>query len=111
MNDEMEFILVMVTVPDKRAGRNIARALVEDKLAACVNISQDFLSVYRWEGEIEEESEVLLLIKTRSEILVDQLIPRIHELHPAELPEIIALPIQAGEKNYLDWVMKETSRD
>lgn len=111
MKENKEPILVMLAAPDQKTGKKLARALVEDRLAACVNISQSFLSVYRWEGEIQEESEVILLIKTRSNLLEKQLIPRIQELHPYDLPEIIALPVLAGEKNYLDWVMKETDRD
>ena len=109
MDENREAILVMVMAPDKGTGRKIARSLLESGLAACVNISPDFLSVYRWEEEIREENEVLLLIKTRSDLLEKQLIPRIQELHPYQLPEIIALPILAGEKGYLEWVINESS--
>lgn len=101
-------ILVLTMAPNPETGRTIARSLVEDKIAACVNLLPDFRSVYRWEGEIQEESEVLLLIKTRADFLEDRLIPRILELHPYQIPEIIALPIIAGEKNYLEWLIQET---
>ncbi len=109
MVDNTSPILVMVTAPDKSAARLIARALIEKKIAACVNISPSWISIYRWEGKIQEDAEVLLLIKTTSELFENQLVPCIQELHPYDVPEIIALPILAGEKNYLDWVIKETS--
>ena len=111
MNENNDPILVMVAAPDQRTGMKVARALVDAGLAACVNLSPNVLSVYRWEGEIHEESEVILLIKTCSNLFEEKLIPLVQELHPYDLPEIIALPILAGEKNYLEWMMKETDRD
>lgn len=109
MVDNKQPILVMVTAPDKSAARLIARALVEKKIAACVNLSPSLTSIYRWEGKIQEDAEVLMLIKTTSGLFENQLVPCIQELHPYDVPEIIAIPIMAGEKSYLDWVIKEAS--
>jgi len=80
----------------------IARVLIEEKLAACVNITE-VNSYYRWEGEFCEDKEALLIIKTEKS-RVDEIIERIKELHSYELPEIIALPIVAGYDKYLEWV-------
>lgn len=101
-------ILVLVTVPDLGTGEVIARSLLEKRLAACVNISPDWVSLYRWEGEVQQDQEVLLLIKTRQDLLKGQLIPSIQELHPYQVPEIIALDLVDGEQNYLDWMLQET---
>jgi periplasmic divalent cation tolerance protein len=106
---EMEsLVLVMVTAPDLETARSIARALVDRKIAACVNISPGLISVYAWKGELEESQEVLLLIKTRAALVQDHLIPLVHDLHPYELPEIISLPIVGGSRMYLDWIQEET---
>ena len=107
MSETTELILVLVTAPDISTARRIAEELVSRKIAACVNVSPGWNSIYRWEGQVQEESEVLLLIKTRSCLFEPQLIPAVQELHPYDLPEIIALPIQDGEKNYLAWMMDE----
>jgi len=109
MDENTRPILVMMTAPDKSVARKIADVLVEKKLAACVNISPNWTSVYRWKDEIQDDSEVLILIKTTSGLFDDQLVPCIQELHPYDLPEIIALPILTGERNYLDWVIEEAS--
>ena len=108
MENSSQPILVLVTAPDLDTGERIARGLLEGQLAAYVNISPGLVSLYRWEGEIQRDPEVLLLIKTRRELLTDQLIPAVQELHPYQLPEIIALPIIGGERNYLDWILQET---
>ena len=77
-------------------------------MAACVNLYPGLKSIYRWNGEVQEDKEILLMIKTQAALFEDQLIPLIQELHPYDTPEIIALPIIAGEKNYLDWIQSET---
>lgn len=82
--------------------KKIARILIEEKLAACVNITE-VNSYYRWEGEFCEDKEALLIIKTEKS-RVDRIIERIKEVHSYELPEIIALPIVAGYDKYLEWV-------
>jgi len=98
-----ESLLVLSTFPDADTGRRIARILVEEKLAACVNLVPQIESIYRWKGTIETASEVLALIK--STIGKYQLLEtRIRELHPYEVPEIISLRIDSGNLDYLRWI-------
>ena len=104
MDQKSQPILVVVTAPDHQVARNIAGALLEREIAACVNISPSWTSIYRWEGEVQEDVEVLLFIKTLAGSFEDQLIPCIQELHPYDLPEIIALPIKTGEAKYMEWI-------
>ncbi len=103
-----EFIVVLCTAPDSETARRIGRELVERRLAACVNIAGGLLSVYRWEGALHEDSEVLLLIKTRR-ALFEQLTDAIVGLHPYSVPEVLALPVIAGSASYLGWLSAETS--
>lgn len=100
-------LLILCTCPDGESAARIARALVEERLAACVNRIPGLTSVYRWQDEIHEDGEVLLLIKTRRE-LFESLRSRIVELHPYEIPEVIALEITAGHAPYLEWLRAET---
>lgn len=86
---------------------SIAETLVNKKLAACVNIVNGIESVYQWQGKIEHEQEILLIIKTRQS-LFSQLEQIIQELHNYELPEIIAVSVSSGEKNYLNWIQSAT---
>jgi periplasmic divalent cation tolerance protein len=97
-------IVVLITVPSAELGQKIARELVEKRLAACVNILPPMRSIYTWEGRIMEEDEILLLCKTRMELFEDRLIPAVRALHPYQVPEILALPVQAGLKEYIDWI-------
>jgi periplasmic divalent cation tolerance protein len=99
----MNYYLFLVTVPNIDEGQKIARNLVESNLVACVNIIKDIFSVYRWKGEIEEDSEHLLLIKTTEE-KSDLLIQRITEIHSYDNPECIGVKIEKGSKRYLDWI-------
>ncbi|XP_046736058.1 divalent-cation tolerance protein CutA isoform X1 [Diprion similis] len=92
-----------VTVPSNEVAKNISRGLVKNKLAACVNIIPQITSIYEWKGEINEDQEILLMIKTRTEI-VDALTKFIKENHPYEVCEVISLPIHNGNKQYLDWI-------
>jgi periplasmic divalent cation tolerance protein len=105
---ESQPIIVLITAPSKETGRQIAHLLLERRLAACVNILSPIDSLYIWEGKIQEDEEVLLVVKTRSELLQDGLIPAVKTAHPYELPEIIALPIIAGLESYLEWIKQET---
>ena len=100
--------LVMVTVGNGEEAFSIARTLVEEKLVACVNIVRRVRSIYRWKGEICDEEEQLLIMKTRSE-LYPALQDRIHKLHSYEVPEIISFPVADGLPDYLDWVVDSTS--
>jgi periplasmic divalent cation tolerance protein len=96
-------VLVLSTVARAEDAERIARELVERGLAACVNVVAAVSSVYRWKGRIESEEERLLLIKTRAERF-EALREALVALHPYELPEAIAVPIEAGHQPYLDWI-------
>jgi periplasmic divalent cation tolerance protein len=101
-------IVVLITVPSREVGRQVAEALLEGKLAACVNIIPAVNSLYWWGGEIQDDQETLLVVKTRAEIFQDQLVPAVREVHPYDLPEIIALPVVMGLDSYLQWIEDET---
>lgn len=100
-------LVVLCTVPDEGSARRIAQALVAEGLAACVNVLPRLTSVYRWEGEVTSGEELLLIIKTR-EARYAALEARVKELHPYTVPEVIALPIRQGSKDYLDWLVQST---
>lgn len=104
---EPQPLLILCTCPDTESASRIARKLVEERLAACVNRVPGLTSVYRWQGEIHEDSEVLLLIKTRRE-LFESLRARLVAMHPYDVPEVIALDISAGHAPYLEWLHAET---
>jgi periplasmic divalent cation tolerance protein len=99
--------MVMVTVGRGEEALTIARTLVEEKLVACVNIVPRIRSIYRWKGEVCDEEELLLIMKTRSN-LFPGLQDRIRELHSYEVPEIISFPVADGLPDYLKWVMEST---
>ena len=100
--------LALSTAPDAETGARIARALVEERLAACVNLVPGIRSLYRWQGAIQDDTEVMLVIKTRHD-RVDALADRLRALHPYEVPELLALPVEAGLAPYLDWVAAEAA--
>jgi len=100
-------VVVFITVPNEEDGAAIAQALVESRLAACVNIVKNVRSIYLWQGKIEDDSEVLMIAKTRLE-LFNALESRVKELHSYDVPEIIALPIIAGSADYLKWLNDST---
>jgi periplasmic divalent cation tolerance protein len=102
-----DYIVVFVTCASEKEGEEIAQALVQEKLAACVNIVPGLKSVFHWKGKISAEEEVLLMIKTKDE-LFEKLKKRVIDLHSYEVPEVIALGILAGNEKYLDWLKKET---
>ena len=106
----MGALIVLTNAPNREVALAIARALVERKLAACVNILSECTSVYRWRGELETATEVPLLIKTRAAIYAD-VEAAIRSLHPYELPEIVAVPVEHGLPEYLEWVDSETVTD
>ncbi len=103
----MSFVCILTTLPDPTSARQLARRLVEERLAACVNVLDGCTSVYRWQGTVEEASEVVLVIKTVQDRYA-ALETFLRQQHPYELPEIIALPIAQGLPEYLDWVGAET---
>jgi periplasmic divalent cation tolerance protein len=102
-----DVVALLVTAPDEETGRRIARALVEERLAACVNVLPGVHSIYRWKGAVEEASEVMLVAKTRAE-RAGLLAARVRALHPYELPEVVALPVTDGSRAYLRWVIAES---
>lgn len=111
MDPQNPLQLVLITAPDLETARRLAQALVRSKIAACVNISPGLVSIYHWEGALQEDQEVLLIVKTREAHVESRLIPLVHELHPYDLPEIISIPIQGGSQDYLDWIREETEGD
>jgi len=98
-------VVVLSTVPDDQSAETIARALVDEKLAACVNVLPPMLSIYRWKGAVERETERQIVMKTTSE-RVAALEKRLAELHSYELPEFIVLHAGGGSEAYLEWVGK-----
>jgi periplasmic divalent cation tolerance protein len=105
-----EILLVITNLPDAAAAEDLARKLVEARVAACVNQLAPCTSTYRWNNRIETANEVPLLIKT-SRAAYPALEKLIRKVHPYELPEITAVPVSAGLPAYLDWVSKETSKE
>lgn len=101
-------ILVLTMLPNADAAVEIAKTIVKEKLAACVNILPAARSIYRWKGQIEDTSEVLMLLKTRHEHY-DRVQARLLELHPYEVPEVLAIPVEQGYYPYLEWLGRETS--
>ncbi|OGQ84681.1 MAG: hypothetical protein A3F90_12180 [Deltaproteobacteria bacterium RIFCSPLOWO2_12_FULL_60_19] len=104
-----EFVVVLVTVGSSKEGERLARALVEEQLAACVNRIKGIQSIYRWQGQVEQSEEELLVIKSRRD-LFECVKKRVQELHSYSVPEIIALPIVDGNENYLRWLEEELTR-
>jgi periplasmic divalent cation tolerance protein len=102
-----EFLSLYITTPSRDVAETIARTLVEERLAACVNIMAGIRSIYRWEGKVEAASEVVLIAKSRAAHF-KQLEKRVRELHPYDCPCIVAWPIEAGYQPYLDWLAQET---
>ncbi|MCX7946273.1 MAG: divalent-cation tolerance protein CutA [Hydrogenophilus sp.] len=96
-------VVVLITAPDQLVAAEIARTLVAEGLAACCNIVPQIRSLYRWQGELCDEPETLLLIKT-TPALLPTLTDRARAIHPYTLPEIIALPVLGGSEEYLSWV-------
>ncbi|MBE9079265.1 divalent-cation tolerance protein CutA [Romeria aff. gracilis LEGE 07310] len=104
-----QFGIVLVTAGSEAEARHIAAALVEERLAACVSLLP-IRSVYRWQGEVKQDHEWQLVIKTRLDEFAE-LEARIQALHSYEVPEVIALPIQQGAASYLDWIQAQTADD
>jgi periplasmic divalent cation tolerance protein len=102
-----DFVVVLVTVPDAAVGETIARALLAERLAACVSRVGPVRSLFRWKGEVDAADEQLLVVKARRSAL-----PRVEtllkKLHPYEVPELLALPVVGGGAAYLDWLAAET---
>lgn len=102
-----EFVVVLVTMPDAETAARIGSTLVQERLAACVNIVPTLRSIYEFEGKLNDDSEALCLIKTRRS-LYPGLRDRVSALHPYQVPEIIALPLCEGNASYLGWLLTST---
>lgn len=100
-------VVIFVTTANKKEAKKIASSLVKEKLAACVNIMENVHSLFWWQGRVDEAYEALLIVKTRKALL-SKLIKKVKSLHSYEVPEIIALPIIAGNKEYLRWINEST---
>ena len=98
-----EYQIALCTCPDEETAEMVANHLVDEQLATCVNILPGMRSVYRWQGEVESNNEVMLVIKTMGHVF-EQLEEVILRHHPYELPEIVTVPISNGEKHYLSWI-------
>jgi len=101
-------IVVMITVPSREVGEQIGSALVERRLAACVNIVPGIASIFHWQGNVENDNELLLIAKTRGD-LFNRLATSVKQIHPYDVPEVIAVPIIAGSNEYLAWIDTETA--
>jgi len=99
--------VVLSTIDTHQEAERIAQHLVEERLAACVNIVPKMTSIYRWKGNLERATEHLMIIKTAEDRL-PPLTHRLKELHPYEVPEVIALSIEAGDPTYMEWILSET---
>ena len=102
-----EYVIVLTTLPPDHDAAALARTLVDEHLAACVNIQTEMESVYWWKGRVEQERERQIVIKTRA-ARVDDLVARVGQLHPYEVPEVLVIPVLAGSDAYLGWVSAAT---
>lgn len=102
------YVVVLVTASAEEEAARIGRKLVEARLAACVNIVKNIRSIYRWEGRIEDDSEVLMIVKTRREHF-GRLKDLVKQAHSYSVPEVIALPVVEGAEDYLEWIEDETA--
>lgn len=103
----MALQFVYITTGSREEARRIGRALVEERLAACVNILDGMNSFYWWEGAVQDDQETVLVAKTRDRLL-ERLTARVRELHSYDCPCVVALPIEGGNPAYLDWLAAET---
>ncbi|MCW5696905.1 MAG: divalent-cation tolerance protein CutA [Bauldia sp.] len=108
MDDENEPVAIYVTFPDMATAEAIGGAVVEEGLAACINILPQMRSIYRWKGAISRDDEVVGIMKTRR-ARVEAIVAAIEARHPYETPAIVVLPIVGGSRGYLDWIVAETS--
>ena len=105
-----QYIIVLITTPSKEVGEQVANALLEKKLAACVNMLAPVNSLYTWEGATTHDEETLLVVKSRAELFQEHLVPVVQANHPYQVPEIIALPILMGSASYLAWIDEVTQQ-
>ena len=106
---ESALVIVNITAPSMEIAQLLAQSLVDQRLAACVNLVGPIQSVYLWQGSIHQDEEVLMIVKTRRAHM-DAIAAVLKDLHPYDLPELIALPVVGGSPAYLDWVAQSTKR-
>jgi periplasmic divalent cation tolerance protein len=110
LRDASDVVMVITTMPDETSATALARALVDEHLAACVNIVPGVRSIYRWQGAIADEAEQLCVIKT-ARARLEAMSARVRDLHPYEVPELLVLSPGEGARAYCDWVLESTRRD
>jgi periplasmic divalent cation tolerance protein len=103
----MAATFVYMTAGDRQEALRIARVLVEERLAACANVLDNMVSVYSWGGEVREDSEAVLIVKTQDR-LVESLVERVKSLHSYECPCVVSFRIEAGNREFLEWIESET---
>lgn len=103
-------MVALTTAPSAEVAERLGRSLVEERLVACANVVAGITSIFRWQGTVQRESEVLVILKTTADD-VAALEKRVVELHPYEVPELIVLPVEAGHAPYLEWVRGEVAHD
>lgn len=106
-NDAM---VVLSTAPDETTAKELAGTLVEERLAACVNLVPGLRSLYWWEGQLQDDSEVLMICKTDAEH-VERLTNKLHDAHPYDCPEVVALEVVGGSRHYLSWINDVLTRE
>ena len=104
---DLDVCVILVTAPDESVAERITRTLVEERLAACGNIVPRIRSIYRWDDAVQQDDEVLVILKTER-ARVEGLRERVVALHPYDLPEVLVLPILGGHAPYLEWVARST---
>ena len=105
---DIKYIIALITAPNQQAGEQIANTVLEKKFVACVNFITPVVSFFSWQGEIDQDDEVLLILKSRADLFESKFFPAVEAIHPYEVPEIIALPIVMGSENYLNWIDEVT---
>jgi len=106
--DASDVRVAFATAPDGDVAARIARALVDERLVACANVVANVRSIYRWQGNVEDATEVMLVLKTRAD-RVEALAARLAALHPYDVPELVVLAVEGGLAPYLDWVRAESA--
>lgn len=98
------YVMAYITAPSMEVAESLAEALVSERLAACVNLVSSVNSIYTWQGQTENEAEILMIAKTTQLVFEEKLIARVETLHPYDVPEIIAVPLMGGSPAYLNWI-------
>ena len=108
--EDISYYVVLTTLDSREDARSLVRRLVNDRLVACGTIVENALSIYEWQGKLEETPEVLVLLKTRKEHW-EQLRAVVHKLHPYDVPELLALPVDGCIPAYLAWLAEQTTQE